>query len=50
MSVFNDLMFLHGHIADVELLRRLASPSEHDVTSPTPERSTQRARHSWRAR
>ncbi|HDS1631860.1 MULTISPECIES: hypothetical protein [Stenotrophomonas] len=34
MNIFSGLLFLHGHVASVELARQLASPS------PTPPPST----------
>jgi len=43
-SLWNDLLFLHGHVADVELARRLAHEAE-----PAPQPRTLRKEEAPRA-
>ena len=38
MNIFSGLLFLHGHVASVELARQLASPS-----TPAPQSARQTA-------
>ena len=45
-SIWNDLLFLHGHVADLKLARRLA---EEHAAEPTPERRPLRKSDAARA-